>query len=75
MQLIRKQLQRLTGAFEGYGQDKVFMFINGEKWQQSRYKYKYKYKYRPKVKLWKDESKHYLQFDCMDEMIEVRRIV
>ena len=69
-----KKETKLEGAFDGYGQDKVFTFTNGEKWQQSRYKYKYKYKYRPTVKLWKDGSRHYLEFDCMTEMVEVKRI-
>lgn len=72
MELIKET--KLEGEFDGYDQDKVFTFINGQKWQQSRYKYKYKYKYRPGVKLWKDDSRYYLEFDCMDEMIEVRRI-
>ncbi len=69
-----KKATRLVGAFDGYDGDKIFTLANGEKWQQSRYKYKYKYAYRPSVKLWKDGSKHYLEFDCMDEMIEVKRV-
>jgi hypothetical protein len=34
-----KKETKLEGTFDGYGQDKVFTFTNGEKWQQSRYKY------------------------------------
>jgi len=72
MELIKET--KLEGEFDGYDGDKVFTFSNGEKWQQAKYKYKYKYKYRPTVKLWRDGSMYFLEFDCMDEMIQVRRL-
>lgn len=72
MELIRET--KLKGAFYGFGRDKVFTFLNGQTWKQAKYKYKYKYKYRPAVKLWKNGSKYFLEFDCMDEMIEVKRV-
>ncbi len=72
MELIKET--RLEAEFDGYDENKIFTFANGEKWQQSKYKYKYKYKFRPKVKLWKNGSKYFLEFDCMDDMIQVRRL-
>lgn len=72
MELIKDT--KLEGEFEGFEGDRVYTLANGDKWQQVKYKYKYKYKYRPKVKLWRDGSFYYLEFDCMQEMIQVRRV-
>ncbi len=71
MELIKET--KLEGEFHGYNGDEMFTFVNGERWQHAKYKYKYKYKYRPKVKLWKDGSKYFLEFECMTEIIQVRR--
>lgn len=71
MELVKET--KLEGEFDGFDDNKVFTFLNGEKWQQARYKYKYKYKYMPKVKLWKEGSRYFLEVDCMDDKIEVRR--
>lgn len=65
---------RIEGEFEGWNGDRVFELTNGSKWQQKRHKYKYRYKYRPKAKIWQDGSTHYLEVDCMNENIEVRRV-
>ena len=69
-----KKETRLDGEFEGFDGDKVFTFVGGEQWRQAVYKYKYRYKYRPKVKLWKDGSKYFLEVEGMNEMIQVRRL-
>jgi hypothetical protein len=71
MELIKETV--LEAEFEGYDGDMVFTFTSGEKWQQIHYKYRYKYKYRPSVKLWRDGSNYYLEFQDMDEMVQVRR--
>lgn len=73
MELIKETT--IEGEFKGYDRDKIFTFPNGEKWQQAVYKYRYVYKYRPKVKLWKDGSKYYLEFDCINETIQVRKFM
>lgn len=69
-----KKESRIVGEFNGWDGDNVYELDNGSKWQQARYKYKYKYKYRPKAKIWKDGSKYMLEVECMNEMIQVRRV-
>ena len=72
MDLIRETT--IEGEFDGFDEDKIFTLTTGEVFQQARYKYKYRYKYRPKVKVFRDGSKWFLDIDGMDEMIEVRKI-
>jgi hypothetical protein len=62
---------RIAGAFTGYHSGAVFRLINGQVWQQRRYKYKYKYKYRPRVRIYSQQGKRWMEFDCMNEPIEV----
>lgn len=64
---------RLEGAFTGFHGGAVFRLTNGQVWQQRRYKYKYKYKYRPQVRIYEDHGRRLMEFDCMDEPIEVVR--
>jgi hypothetical protein len=64
---------RLAGAFTGYHGGAVFRLSNGQVWQQRRYKYKYKYKYRPQVRIYSDNGRRLMEFECMDESIEVVR--
>ncbi len=64
---------RLAGAFTGYHSGAIFRLTNGQVWQQRRYKYKYKYKYRPGVRIYSEQGKRLMEFDCMDEPIEVVR--
>lgn len=65
---------RLNGTFSGWSGDTLFEFTNGQIWKQARYQYKYWYKYRPEAKILSDGSRHYLQVEGRDEMIEVRRL-
>lgn len=62
---------RLAGAFTGYHSGAIFRLTNGQVWQQCRYKYKYKYKYRPRVRIYSEQGKRLMEFECMDEPIEV----
>jgi len=64
---------RLAGAFTGYHGGAIFRLTNGQIWQQRRYKYKYKYKYRPHFRLYKEQSRFMMAFDCMNEPVEVVR--
>lgn len=65
---------KLDGAFEGFNENKVFTFTNGQKWQQARYKYKYRYLYRPTARIWRDGSRYLIDVDGVGEMIQVRKI-
>src|ERR1700722_14725076 len=65
---------QLVGAFRGYNGGAIFKLTNGQVWQQLRYKYKYKYKYRPKERLYQGHGPWLMEFDCMEEPIEVVRV-
>src|SRR5262249_34519166 len=67
---IHSQLQ---GDFNGYGDGAIFRLTNGQVWQQRRFRYKYKYKYRPPVGLYQKQNRWFMEFDCMDQPIEVVR--
>lgn len=71
MELVAES--KISGAFTGWHQDAVFELVNGQIWQQKRYKYRYKYRYRPNAKIWKDGTKYYIEVDGMQDMIEVKR--
>jgi hypothetical protein len=62
---------RVAGSFTGYHGGAVFRLSNGQAWQQRRYKYKYKYKYRPRVRIYSEQGKRWMEFDGMNEPIEV----
>ncbi len=68
---IRSQI---AGEFTGYNDGAVFKLTNGQVWQQRKYNYKYKYKYRPKVRIFKDSGRVFMEFDCMEEPVEVAQV-
>jgi hypothetical protein len=65
---------QVAGAFRGYHGGAIFRLTNGQTWQQRRYKYKYKYKYRPRIRIYDEQGRKMMSFDCMDEPIEVVRV-
>jgi hypothetical protein len=65
---------QIAGAFNGYNGGAIFRLTNGQTWQQRRYRYKYKYKYRPRVRIYEEQGRKMMEFDCMDEPIEVVRV-
>lgn len=69
-----KKETRINGEFNGWEGESIYELLDGSKWQQAHYKYKYKYKYMPRVKLWKDGVKHYLEVEGLDDKMEVRRV-
>lgn len=72
MRLIKEI--KLEGFFDGFGENKIFTLVSGEKFQQAKYKYKYHYAYRPNVKVFEDGGKYYLDIAGMGEVIEVKRV-
>lgn len=64
---------QIEGEFNGYDDGALFRLTNGQVWQQRRYKYKYKYKYRPRVRVYQEQGRWFMEFDCIDEPIEVVR--
>lgn len=65
---------QLEGEFKGFDNNMVFTLVGGQKYQQVHYKYRYYYAYRPRVKLYRDSGRYFLEVEGMDEKIEVRKI-
>jgi hypothetical protein len=65
---------KINGEFSGWDGETVFELANGQKWQQARFKHQYRFKYMPRVKIWEVDGKHYLEVDCMTEMLPIKRI-
>lgn len=63
---------RIDGAFHGWNGDNYYQLVNGQVWQQARYKYKYHYAYRPKAKVLTDGSSYFLEVEGMSDTVEVR---
>ena len=72
MKLIYKG--NIVNDFNGFDYNEIFKLSNGMVFKQNVIKYRYMYRYMPKVKLWKNGSKYYLEIDNINEMIEVERI-
>ena len=71
MPIIRS---RIEGEFTGFDGGAEFRLINGQVWQQARYRYRYCYKYRPRVEIRREGGRHIMYVLPMDDSIEVRRI-
>jgi hypothetical protein len=63
---------RIVGKFRGWERDKIYKLEDGSKWEQVGLLFKYRFWYQPKAKVWRDESKYYLDVEGMDEQVEVR---
>lgn len=65
---------KLEDESEGFDGETIFELTNGQKWQQVEYYYKYRYKYRPKVRIYKDGMRYYLELEGIKKMVKVQRI-
>ena len=64
----------ISGDFEGWEGETVFILNNGQIWQQSSYSYRYHYAYRPKVIILKTGGLHKMIVDGVSDSIYVTRI-
>ena len=60
---------RMEGEFYGYDEDKIFLLVNGQKWQRARYKYRYQYRYRPRVKIFRGGGKYIMEVESIEETV------
>ena len=65
---------RINNEFNGFEEGKLFKLENGEIWIQDEYDYDCNYINRPKVKIFSDDYRFYLQLEGMDKKVVVRRI-
>ena len=63
----------ILDTFRGWNGHSVYQLTNGQVWKQCQDHCQYHYAYMPKVKVWHDGSKYFLEVNGMDEMVEVRR--
>lgn len=64
----------ISGDFEGWNGDTLFMLDNGQIWQQSSYDYTYHYSYHPEVLIININGIWKMKVEDVDEMIEVKRL-
>ena len=64
----------ISGEFEGWDGDTLFMLDNGQIWQQSSYDYMYHYSYHPEVLIINVNGVWKMKVEDVDEMIEVERL-
>src|SRR5262249_17838128 len=63
----------LWDEFEGWDHERVFTLGNGDEWEQAEGRYSYRYAYRPRARIWHCAQGHFLDVDCMPDVIRVRR--
>lgn len=65
---------QLEDDFEGFDENTLFEFTNGEYWIQTNYHYSYHYSYRPTGKLYEYLGSTYLAIDGLTQFVPVERI-
>lgn len=65
---------KIKGEFSGWDGETVFELVNGQVWKQAKFKHKHHYKFMPLVKIWEEAGNHFLEVDCMNEMLQIKRI-
>lgn len=65
---------QIKGSFRGFrNRDTLFEFNSGRTWKQNEYKNQYQYAYRPTARVVQDGGRYYLEVDCMNTRVEVKR--
>lgn len=64
----------INGPFYGWKGNTEIILQGGQKWKQVKKEYLIYYFYMPKVKIWKNDSKYFLQMEDVEEMIEIKPI-
>ncbi len=64
----------ISGDFEGWSGETVFILDNGQVWQQSSYAYTYHYAYRPKVIIFSTDGSYKMIVEGVSDSILVQRI-
>lgn len=63
---------KIDGEFRGWNGEMVYKLLNGQVWQQCRYKYEYKYAYRPDALIYNPGGGHIMYVEGTSA--RVRRI-
>lgn len=73
--MTQQIISQIDGEFTGYNDGVVFKLLNGQVWQQNKYKYKYHYAYCPHVRIYTDASGSCLmEVEGVDEPVEVIQV-
>lgn len=64
----------ISGEFEGWDGETVFVLDNGQIWQQSSYAYHYHYAYHPKVLIYKSGAGWKMRVHGVNQEISVVRL-
>jgi len=73
--MAQQIVSQIDGEFTGFNDGTIFKLMNGQVWQQSRYKYKYHYAYCPRVKIYQGDSGSFLmKVNGVNESVEVVQV-
>lgn len=61
----------IKGSFKGWKGKTVYKLDNGQYWKQKIYSYHYHYAYHPRVTIWKEGSRYYLEVPGVNKKLEV----
>ena len=64
---------KIDGEFTGWTGDGTYKLMNGQEWEQARYKYRYRYAYCPEARVVQEGGRYWLEVEGMDDRILVRR--
>lgn len=65
---------QIDGDFEGFDEDNVYKLTNGQIWIQTEYKYHYSYSYMPRVIIFENHGRFYMNVDGIGENVEVEQL-
>ena len=64
----------IDGSFHGWEGNTLFLFTNGQIWQQSNYAYWYHYAYRPRAEIFDDGRGYHFRIQDQDRSIRVAKV-
>ena len=64
---------KIDGDFNGWEGESIYKLINGQVWQQASYTYSYSYSFMPKVLIYQDGGRYFMQVGDK-KAVHVRRL-
>jgi hypothetical protein len=65
----------IVDDFEGWDRDAVYELNDGSKWELVHDTYSYSYSFHPRVIVWRDGGKYFLEVINMNDKQEVREVI
>jgi hypothetical protein len=65
---------QIDGDFNGWEGNTIYKLINGQIWQQVDYHYCYHYSFAPKIIIFTENGRHFMQVDGISHAVEVKNL-